>query len=141
VTKLIYLGTTITSQNYIHKINYSLNLENAWWSSLRLSLSRSRNVGLLTAQPFDPADSPRELHHTQSPGKQQISLRECLPPFSSELFFWSPIEGPKDWNIQNCNVTILYKYQISSLSVRENMGQGCLRTSCLEEYLYLQGRE
>jgi hypothetical protein len=22
-----------------------------------------RNVGLLTAQPFDPADSPRELHH------------------------------------------------------------------------------
>jgi hypothetical protein len=32
-----------------------------------------RNGGLLTAQPFDPADSPRELHHTQSPGKQQIS--------------------------------------------------------------------
>jgi hypothetical protein len=32
--------------------------------------------GLLTAQPFDPADSPRELHHTQSPGKQQISLCE-----------------------------------------------------------------
>jgi hypothetical protein len=30
--------------------------------------------GLLTAQPFDPADSPREFHHTQSPGKQQISL-------------------------------------------------------------------
>jgi hypothetical protein len=28
-----------------------------------------RNVGLLTAQPFDLADSPRELHHTQSPGK------------------------------------------------------------------------
>jgi hypothetical protein len=23
-----------------------------------------RNVGLLSAQPFDPADSPRELHHT-----------------------------------------------------------------------------
>jgi hypothetical protein len=22
-----------------------------------------QNVGLLTAQPFDPADSPRELHH------------------------------------------------------------------------------
>jgi hypothetical protein len=36
-----------------------------------------RNVGLLTAQPFDPADSPRELHHTQSPGKQQILL-QCL---------------------------------------------------------------
>jgi hypothetical protein len=31
-----------------------------------------RNVGIFTAQPFDPADSPRE-HHTQSPGKQQIS--------------------------------------------------------------------
>jgi hypothetical protein len=29
---------------------------------------------LLTAPPFGPADSPRELHHTQSPGKQQISL-------------------------------------------------------------------
>jgi hypothetical protein len=28
----------------------------------------------ITAQPFDPADSPRELLHTQSPGKQQISL-------------------------------------------------------------------
>jgi hypothetical protein len=24
-----------------------------------------RNVGLLTVQPFDPADSPRELHHTE----------------------------------------------------------------------------
>jgi hypothetical protein len=36
-----------------------------------------RDVGLLTAQPFDPADSPRELHHTQSPGKQQISLVVC----------------------------------------------------------------
>jgi hypothetical protein len=33
------------------------------------------NVGFLTAQPFDPANSPRELHHTQSPGKQQISER------------------------------------------------------------------
>jgi len=31
---------------------------------------------LLTAQPFDPADSPRELHHTQSPEKQQISFTE-----------------------------------------------------------------
>jgi hypothetical protein len=26
-----------------------------------------------TAQPFDTADSPRELHHNRSPGKQQIS--------------------------------------------------------------------
>jgi hypothetical protein len=32
-----------------------------------------RNVGFFTAQPFDPADSPRELHHIKSPGKQQIS--------------------------------------------------------------------
>jgi hypothetical protein len=32
------------------------------------------NIGFFTAQPFDPADSPRELHHTQSLGKQQISL-------------------------------------------------------------------
>jgi len=29
---------------------------------------------LLTAQPFDPADSPREHHHSQSPVKQQISM-------------------------------------------------------------------
>jgi hypothetical protein len=26
----------------------------------------------ITAQPFDPADSQKELHHTQSPEKQQI---------------------------------------------------------------------
>jgi hypothetical protein len=32
-----------------------------------------RNVGFFTAQPFDPPDRPRELPHTQSPGKQQIS--------------------------------------------------------------------
>jgi hypothetical protein len=30
-----------------------------------------RNVGLITAQPFDPADSPRELHHT-------LRFVECL---------------------------------------------------------------
>jgi hypothetical protein len=34
--------------------------------------------GFLTAQPFDLADSPRELHHTQSPGKQQISTHTGL---------------------------------------------------------------
>jgi hypothetical protein len=28
---------------------------------------------IFTTQPFDPADSPKELHHTQSLGKQQIS--------------------------------------------------------------------
>jgi len=33
-----------------------------------------RNVGFLTAQPLDPADSPRKLRHTQSSEKQQISL-------------------------------------------------------------------
>jgi len=32
------------------------------------------SLATLTAQPFDSADSPRELDHTQSPGKQQISL-------------------------------------------------------------------
>jgi hypothetical protein len=37
-----------------------------------------RNVGFLTAQPFDPADSPRELHHIQSPGKQQISYTSVI---------------------------------------------------------------
>jgi hypothetical protein len=31
-----------------------------------------------TAQPFDPADSLRELHHTHSPGKQQISLPSVI---------------------------------------------------------------
>jgi hypothetical protein len=34
--------------------------------------------GELTTQPFDPADSPRELHHTQSPGKQQISQLKSI---------------------------------------------------------------
>jgi hypothetical protein len=29
-----------------------------------------------------PADSPRELHHTQSPGKQQISF----PTFSTDFY-------------------------------------------------------
>jgi hypothetical protein len=40
-----------------------------------------------TAQPFDPADSPKELHHTQSPGKQQISyitlfIKDMSRPFN-----------------------------------------------------------
>jgi hypothetical protein len=30
---------------------------------------------LLSTQTFDPADSPRELHHTQLPEKQQISIK------------------------------------------------------------------
>jgi hypothetical protein len=34
--------------------------------------------GFLTTQPIDPADSPRKLHHTQLPGKQQISLPDFL---------------------------------------------------------------
>jgi hypothetical protein len=33
-----------------------------------------RIVGLLTAQPFDTADFSREIHHTHSPGNQQILL-------------------------------------------------------------------
>jgi len=33
-----------------------------------------RKVGFLTSQTIDPADNPRKLHHTQSPGKQYISL-------------------------------------------------------------------
>jgi hypothetical protein len=33
-----------------------------------------RKVDFLTAQTTDPADGPRKLHHTQSPGKQQIWL-------------------------------------------------------------------
>jgi hypothetical protein len=36
-----------------------------------------RDVGLLTAQPFDPADSPRELRHTQSPESNK-----------SHIFIW-----------------------------------------------------
>jgi hypothetical protein len=40
---------------------------------VRLDRDGLRNVGFLTAQPFALADSLRELHHTQSPGKQQIS--------------------------------------------------------------------
>jgi hypothetical protein len=34
--------------------------------------------GFLTAQPFDPADSPRELHHTQSPGNYMLYSLVCL---------------------------------------------------------------
>jgi len=33
-----------------------------------------RKVDFLTAQTIDPADGPRKLHHTQSPGKQHISI-------------------------------------------------------------------
>jgi len=33
--------------------------------------------GYQPAQPFDPAASSRELHHTQSLGKQQISPQKC----------------------------------------------------------------
>jgi hypothetical protein len=38
---------------------------------------------LLTAQPFDPAESLRELHHTQSLGKQQISNQLLIRYFDS----------------------------------------------------------
>jgi hypothetical protein len=31
---------------------------------------RPQGTSLITSQPFDLADSPRELHHTQLPGKQ-----------------------------------------------------------------------
>jgi hypothetical protein len=31
-----------------------------------------RNIGFFTLEPLAPADSPRELHYTWSPGKQQI---------------------------------------------------------------------
>jgi hypothetical protein len=35
-----------------------------------------RNVGLFTAQPFDPADSPRELHHvSKSFGTGRLELQ------------------------------------------------------------------
>jgi hypothetical protein len=42
------------------------------------TIKENDEVGFLTAQPYDPADSPRELHHTQSPGKQQISYKREL---------------------------------------------------------------
>jgi hypothetical protein len=41
-----------------------------WLSSEKTNVLKA--VGFLTAQPFDPADSLREPHHTQLPGKQQI---------------------------------------------------------------------
>jgi hypothetical protein len=48
-----------------------------WLSGEKTNVSKTisvlRNVCFFTTQPFDLADSPRELHHTQSPGKQQIS--------------------------------------------------------------------
>jgi hypothetical protein len=41
-----------------------------------------RNVDLLTAQPFDPADSPRELHHNLSLGYDvPVSLHDESFPF------------------------------------------------------------
>jgi hypothetical protein len=36
-------------------------------------LNRQKNFFNQVLNVRDPADSPRELHHTQSPGKQQIS--------------------------------------------------------------------
>jgi hypothetical protein len=49
-----------------------------WLSGEQTNVSKTISVRALPAQPFAPADSPRELHHTQSPGKQQISLvYEC----------------------------------------------------------------
>jgi len=30
-----------------------------------------------TVQPLDLADSPRELHYTQLPGKQQVLFHQC----------------------------------------------------------------
>jgi hypothetical protein len=46
-----------------------------------------RNVGFFTAQPFDPADSPRDLHHAKSPGKQQISFLTLCFKFINYLSF------------------------------------------------------
>jgi hypothetical protein len=51
----------------------SASLANIMKFSQAISQVKWLSVGFFTAQPFDPADSPRELHHTQSPGKQQIS--------------------------------------------------------------------
>jgi hypothetical protein len=53
-----------------------------------------RNVGFFTAQPFDPADSPRELHHTQSLEKQQISCNitsfvKIWPQLMTLKMIWS----------------------------------------------------
>jgi hypothetical protein len=51
--------------------------------SRAISRVKWSDVGLLTAQPFDPADSPRELH-TQSQGKQQISVGMVVTGIWSE---------------------------------------------------------
>jgi hypothetical protein len=58
---------------YIHFVTFLLSSTQIYLQAEDEDRGVLRNVGLLTAQPFEPADSPRELHHTQSPGKQQIS--------------------------------------------------------------------
>jgi hypothetical protein len=53
-----------------------LNGEKTMWISYQHPEDEDRdglrNVGFFTVQPLDLADRPRELHFTQSPGKQQI---------------------------------------------------------------------
>jgi hypothetical protein len=36
-----------------------------WLSGEKTNVSKDSNFGFFTAQPFDPADSPRELHLIQ----------------------------------------------------------------------------
>jgi hypothetical protein len=45
-----------------------------------------RNVGLLTAQPFDPADSPRELPYSKSSVLNGLKASRQVPPPSLGLF-------------------------------------------------------
>jgi hypothetical protein len=42
-----------------------------------------QNIGFFHIQPLDSADSLRELHHTQSPGKQQTLQMLKIPHVSS----------------------------------------------------------
>jgi hypothetical protein len=77
---------------FIFMMKFSLAIRRVkWLSGEKTNVSKTISVLILrvlgrmfceplvfTAQPFDPAYSPRELHHTQSPGKQQISNLSLL---------------------------------------------------------------
>jgi hypothetical protein len=58
----------------------------------------------LCPQPFDPVDSPTELHHTQSPGKQQISLLHVM-------VFWIkiPCNDVAEYNVSKGHATSIFR--------------------------------
>jgi hypothetical protein len=85
-----------------------------------------RNVGFLTAQPFDPADGLRELHYTQSPGKQLTSLpcRELNPgnPARSLVTVLIELSQP----IHSSTYTLIHTNKTEEKLHSENDVNGCV---------------